>query len=596
MKKKPFEITIKNSFSNLFSVLFVTVIPVVFAMHKLGFNLKNIKYPLHFSGDELLYASSVLSFSRGTPLFNSNFGGEKGQDLNFAFLSVDSGPTFVAGVISRIADQGPFYGINVLFLSGFGLASLSGYFAVRVFGVKKLIAVPTGIIISIFPFHFLWNTAAPTISSYFILPILFALTIKKIYIGVSVKERKILYALIVLSGIWYSYYAIGFLFVIFSLVFLSSLRDLSSKSIKSSIDLIFLTLVAFFVISIPALIAKSRAVGVDYFGERDPWAAIVNSTTLLHYWTPYPSSIEDRISKALLGDSGSRSAVGLQSLMNGTGLFGEGWTGAMPWGLLFFVLLIGIELSRESRIERHVSFQAMKYFYVAALISLSLSLLGGLGNVFAIAISGILRGYARYSIFVLILFVIAIALYLESGALGKKWQRSVLAFFVLIPIGMTLNLAPIQAGLKSNQYIQTVKLEEKFNVAEGCSILQLPIMHFPYESPGYPTYSLLRFGLVSDKFNWSSGFVGGSPAHSELMQAKDAQKESLNRVIEVARKEKYCGLLIDEGAWTSVAGFKPWPEYESGLSSIENFILSGDATTNLKVFQTEDTKYYWLKL
>jgi hypothetical protein len=596
MKNQLSTISIKNQYLSFLTISFVVVMPIIFAIHKFGFNLKNIKYPLYFSGDELLYAASVLSFSRGTPLFNSNFGGNNGQDLNFAFLSVDSGPTLIAGLISRIAGQGPFYGMNMLFILGFGLASLSGYFAVRVFGVRNTIAVPAGITISILPFHFLWNTNAPTISSYFILPLLFALSIKKIYFEVHAKERKVLYALVVLNGIWYSYYAIGFLFLISTLVIISSLRDLSTRSMRASLDLILSTIVAFFVVSIPALISKSRAVGADYFGERDPWAAIVNSTTLIHYLTPYPSSLEDRISNLFFGNSGSRSAIGLQGLMNGSGLFAEGWKGAMPWGVFIFVLLIGIEISRTVQVERLKSFRIMKYFYFAALISLSLSLIGGLGNIFAIVVSGILRGYARYAIFVLILFVIAIALYLGAGALTKKWQNAAVTLFVLIPIGMCLNLAPVQAGAKSYQYNQTINLEKEFNVARGCSILQLPVMHFPYESPGYPTYSLLRFGLVSGKFNWSGGFVGGSSAHTALMPIKDAQKDSLMKVVDLARSEKYCGLLIDEGAWTSVAGFKPWPEYESGLSSIENFILSGDARTKLKVFQTEDTKYYWLKL
>jgi phosphoglycerol transferase len=570
-------------------------LPIIFAVDKFGFNSNNVKYPVFFSGDELIYASSVLSFSRGTPLFNSNMGGIRGQELNFAFLSVDSGPTFVAGLISSISGQSPFFGINILFILGFGLASLSGYFAARVFGVSNLNAAVTGIIISILPFHFL-TVEWLTLSSYFFLPLLFALSIKRIYFAVSAKEKVVLYTLLILNGIWYSYYALGFLFLIITLVTVSSLRDLSSKSIRGSLDVILLTMLSFLVVAIPALMAKKRAVGVDYFGERDPWAAIVNSTTLIHYITPYPSSWEDRISSLFLGKSGSQSVSGLQSLMNGTGLFAEGWKGAAPWGVLAFIFLIGIEISRGKPRNNSETFSIMKFFYAAALISLSLSLVGGLGNVFALTVSGILRGYARYSIFVLILFVISIALYLDSGALSKKWRSIGAALFLLIPIGMTLNLAPVQAGTKTNQYHQTVKLEKQFNVAKGCSILQLPIVHFPYESPGYPTYRLLRFGLISDKFNWSGGFVGGSPSHASLMKLKDVQKVSLSEVIKVAQSQRYCGLLIDEEAWTSVSGFKPWPEYESGLQPIEKFIVSNDTPVTIRVFQTEDTNYYWLKL
>lgn len=596
MKNRRAKVATKKPYSSYLSIFFVAILPILFVIRKFGFDFNNIKYPLHFTGDELLYASSVLSFSQGTPLYNSNFGGAKGQELSFAFLSVDSGPTFVAGLISRIAGQNPFYGLNILFILGFGLAGLSGYFAGRVLGVRNLIAVPTGIIVSILPFHFLWNTASITISSYFLLPLLFALSIKRIFFEIESKERFFLYLLIILNGIWYSYYALGFIFVIATLVILSSLRDSSSKYIRASLNIIFSTGISFFVVAIPALISKAQATGVDYFGERDPWAAIVNSTTLIHYLTPYPSSLEDRIASFFLGNSGSRSATGLQNLLNGTGLFGEGWTGAMPWGILIFLLIIGIEISRSTASQNHETFRKMKFFYASALISLSLSLVGGLGSIFAIAVSGILRGYARYSIFVLILSVIAIALYLETRTSTRKWDNASILFFMLIPVAMSVNQVPVQAGMKAKQYSQTIELEKTFNVDRGCSILQLPIMHFPYESPGYPTYNLLRFGLISDEFNWTSGFVGGSPAHRALAKAKEAQKVSLLKVIQIARSEKYCGLLIDEGAWTSVSGFKPWPEYDSGLQDIDKFILSSDSSIELKEIQTDDTKYYWIRL
>jgi hypothetical protein len=426
--------------------------------------------------------------------------------------------------------------------------------------------------------------------------LLFALSIKRIFFEVDSKERIYLYLLVILNGIWYSYYALGFLFLISTLVILSSFRESSFRYILASLKIIVLTGISFFVVAIPALISKAQATGVDYFGERDPWAAIVNSTTFIHYLTPYPSSLEDRIASFFLGNSGSRSAAGLQKLLNGTGLFSEGWKGAMPWGILVFVLLIGIEISRSTASQSHETFRRMKFFYAAALISLSMSLIGGLGSIFAIAVSGILRGYARYSIFVLVLFVIAIALYLETRTSTRKWHSAPILFFMLIPIGMTVNLVPVQAGMTAKQYSQTIELEKTLNIEKGCSILQLPIMHFPYESPGYPTYNLLRFGLVSDEFNWSSGFVGGSPAHTALVRAKEAQKESLSKVIKIARSEKYCGLLIDERVWTSVSGFKPWPEYDSGLQDFEKFILSDDSSIEFKEIQTDDTKYYWTKL
>jgi hypothetical protein len=565
-------------------------------IYKFGFTRENIKYPLHFYGDELLYATSVLSFAKGTPLFNNNLGGFKGQELDFAFLSVDSGPTLVAGIISNLAADNPFFGLNLLFILGYGLTALSGFAATRIFGVRNAIAIPAGIIIAILPFHLLWNTSSPTISSYFLLPIVLALSIKKIFFEISKKEKLFLYILVFLNGLWYSYYSLGYTFVLVTLVGIVSVVELSFNKIKSSMSLIVLNTTSFLIVALPALIAKSRATNVDYFGERDPWAAIVNSTTLLHYITPFPSSLEEKLANFIFGDTGSRSAVGLQSLMNATGLFGEGWKGATPWGLLVFISIIGIEILRSNAVAKNLFFRQSKIFYATGFIALSVSLVGGLGSIFAIAFSGILRGYARYSIFVLILFIISSALYIESQSGKRKLQHSLVASLIVICLGMTVNLAPIRAGVKANQYLQTMELQNSLEVKPGCTILQLPIMHFPYESPGYPTYSLLRFGLISDRYKWSSGFVGGSPAHADILDLKEAQKTTIKSVVQIAKSKNYCGLMIDESTWNSVANFKPWPEYDSGLDTLSEFLQTGAPSFVMKEIQTDEVKYFWIEL
>jgi hypothetical protein len=593
MKNSPSIRILSRALTFFFPVFLTFLTPIVFAVYKFGFTWQNIKFPLYFYGDEMLYATSVLSFSKGTALFNSNFGGFSGQELDFAFLSVDSGPTLIAGIISNLAGENPFFGMNVLFILGYGLTALSGYFATRIFGVKGTIAIPAGIIMAILPFHLLWNTNSPTISSYFLLPILFALSIKKVFFETSKKERIFLYVLVFLNGAWYSYYSIGYTFLLITLVIITSLVERSIDKVKASISLLIINTSSFLIVAVPALIAKSRAINVDYFGERDPWAAIVNATTLLHYTTPFPTSIEEKIANFFFGDTGSRSPIGLQKLMNATGLFGEGWVGAMPWGLILFIGVIGIEMSRPNSVTRSLTFRQMRVFFTAGFIALSLSLVGGLGSIFAITFSGILRGYARYSIFVLVLFVISIALYIESQSEMRRRQRSLLASFLIICIGMTVNQAPIHAGTKATQYLQSIELESSLEAKPGCTILQLPIMHFPYESPGYPTYSLMRFGLISDRYNWSSGFVGGSQAHVDYLELKEAQKTTMSAVIKIAKAKNYCGLLIDENVWDSVANFKPWPEYESGLGVLSEFIQAAGPSVIMKVIQTDDTKYFW---
>jgi hypothetical protein len=167
---------------------------------------------------------------------------------------------------------------------------------------------------------------------------------------------------------------------------------------------------------------------------------------------------------------------------------------------------------------------------------------------------------------------------------------------MLIPFGLSINLAPAKAGKMISTYKDTLRIEKVLDVKNKCTILQLPIMHFPYESPGYPTYRLLRFGLISDRYKWTAGFVGGSPSHAKMIRLKNAQKRSLPEVVILAKAEKFCGLLIDEVAWSSVSNYKPWPEYESGLSQISEFVDLSDKNLNIETLKIGNEIYYWIKI
>jgi hypothetical protein len=395
---------------------------------------------------------------------------------------------------------------------------------------------------------------------------------------------------------WYSYYSIGYTILFGTLVIFACFIERTFDKAKASFTLFILNTISFLIVAIPALVAKSKAVNVDYFGERDSWAAIVNSTTLLHYITPFPSSLEDKIAKFLFEETGSRSALGLQDLMNTSGLFTEGWIAATPWGLLVLIVFIGTELLRSGSLERNLKLPQIKVFYGAGFIALSMSLVGGLGSVIAIAFSGVLRGYARYAIFALILFVISIAIYIASQAQKKNAYRTLVTLLMVTCAGMTFNQTPLQAGATTSQYLQTLNVEKSLEARSGCTILQLPVIHFPYESPGFPTYRLMRFGLISDRYNWSSGFVGGSPAHADMLAFKEAQRTTLKIVIRLARANNYCGVLIDENAWNSVAEYKPWPEYKPQVGTLTNFMQPGLINQPVREFQTDDTNYFWIAI
>jgi phosphoglycerol transferase len=598
-----------RSLPNLLSVILVTVIPALVAFSKMGFNSNNLKFPLAFENDEILYATNVLSFLNGTPLRNLNFGAPLGQDLNFAFMSVDSGPILAAAILGKFGGS-VFFGLNTYYLLTFSLSGLSGYIAARLLNSNHIFSVVAGLIIALPPFHYLWWTSGITVTSYFLLPVLFALTILRMqnllskglfYLGLGISA---------LNGAWYSYYSLGFVFLFgtFSILALASGYD--KAKIFRILPFVLTNILTFVLVSIPALIAKSRSSGTDYFGERDPWGVIVSSTTLLHYILPYPGSIEDKLVSFFSNGNPNRSSVHFQSLLNQSGLFGEGWTGALPWGLLIVALVLNVSflkfkmLSEFGQKNYQGNSEIISIIRSLTVVGVLWTLVGGFGTVFSVAISPILRGYARYSIFVIILISIFCAVGLSGLRSQPKADNRIKAFtlllltfvFILTPLGMFLNRSPVTAGSAISKVEATLMIESKLQAPRKCSILQLPIMHYPYEAPGYPTYRLLRFGLISDKYKWSSGAIGGSPAFLELEPLKNLQSSSLSRMLPLASGMGFCGILIDKQAWDSVANFKPWPEYNSGVIQFDKFLDQKNLQGGMERIESSEGSYIWIKL
>ena len=600
---------IRGKLIEIFCVLFVIIVPTIVACFKIGFSSDNFKIPLTFENDELLYATNVLSFLKSTPLKNFNFGAPIGQDLNYAFVSVDSGPIFIAGILSHLGGN-PFFGLNLFYLFTFSLSGLSGYTAARLLRSNHFYSVVAGLIIALPPFHYLWWTSGITVTSYFILPILFALTILRIQGMLSKRMLFVGIAISAINGAWYSYYAIGYIFLFGSFSVIALIAGFSREKITRILPLLCANIVTLGFVSLPALVAKSQSVGTDYFGDRDAWGAIVSSTTLLHYILPYPGSIEDKIVLLFSNENPNKSSVHFQSLLNQSGLFGEGWTGALPWGLLLVAIILNFRflkfrmLSEIKEINSVDNSEVLTVIRSLTIIALLWTLVGGFGTVFSVAISPILRGYARYSIFVIILMSIFCAVGLSGSRLNLQGKSilnripvlAIVVVFALTPFGMLMNRSPISAGTATAKVEATIGVESKLEAPKGCSILQLPIMHYPYEPPGYPTYRLLRFGLISDHYKWSAGAVGGSPAYLALKPLKDLQSVNLSKVLPLAKNLNYCGILIDKTAWDAVATFKPWPEYDSGVIDLSTFLEGNSSKITLNKIESSEGDYIWIKI
>lgn len=613
--KSKFGFNLMGFLKEFSSLAMVISLPLLVALHKLGFTSDNVKYPLAFSGDELLYATNVLSFYDFPPLKNSNFGAPVGQDLSYAYLSVDSGPIIIAALFAKLTGN-VFFGLNLYYLLTFPLAGISGYLAARMLGIKRLISINSGLIIALVPFHFIWWTGGITITSYFILPCLFALTVLRLQNQLSRRQHILSMVTAFINGFFYSYYALGYLFIFGSLLSLLLISGAGFRKLNRILPMMACNLFGFLLVAIPALLARFQSTFVDYFSGRDLWAGIVNSTTPLHYILPYPGSVEDKFITAISQSSVTSVSAQLQSLLNSRGLFAEGWSGTIPLTLLvvfiFLVLLQWNNQNKEQLNSHSYTNQSIATLKSLTTLAFLWSVIGGFGFIFSALVTSILRGYARYSIFTIILLTLFVALsvsgmvkqlrdtsYPEAkGATEKGVYKTITVLILFFSTTFLLMANPpyIRAGNTVQIVESTKQVESLLEVPEGCSILQLPVMHYPYENPGYPTYPLLRFGLLSDRYKWSSGAVGGSPAFASLLPIKSRQSESVLSIIPIAKSLGFCGILIDVKVWETVSNFKPWPEYNSGVGSLNDYLAETDGKIRIQEIDSADGQFFWINL
>jgi hypothetical protein len=206
-----------------------------------------------------------------------------------------------------------------------------------------------------------------------------------------------------------------------------------------------------------------------------------------------------------------------------------------------------------------------------------------------------LRGYSRFSVYAVTSLALAAAIGLSKLEKTKFRDHGVIKFFSAITLflfvsdGLTIATYSQPSSIQSNvREIQKVALE----IPKDCKVLQFPVIHFPYESPGWPGYALMAPGLVTDRkdLKWSAGLVGGSPAWTFMMKYREFQNQPSSKLIDVARNDGFCGILIDKTVWETFYNFMPSPDYSRVPSApIDKFLSELGAYSEYK---TNLTTYY----
>lgn len=542
---------------------------------------------MNFFGDELQYANEVYSLQNYGSLFNDRFGWPGGQNLTYAFISGDLGP-IIASAILGLPSKNPFLGLNLFFLLSFSLVATSMYISARILGSNRIFSAFAGLCTSVTLIHFLYNPMGISGSSYFLIPIFIAIITMKLIRsqsrpGLLAHTRfQVLWLLFCfIYGAFYSYYTIGTFFVIGTALLFWSFLNKDLKRLRYVVSDFIAIGIGLVTASIPSLMAvQSLSGSVNYIAQRDPWASVPNSSLMVQHLSPvadtFTYNLIDFLHKPL------RENIDLiHNMLSSSGFFNEGkygnlnvWAVILGFLLLYFIRNHNSEVNQMRTRSNYASF-----LFCIVLSGLLWSEAGNFGTLFSMTVNSTLRAYARliiFSIVALFLFIAVAASSLKNfDALTWRKLRALTFSLVLLCTLDSLTLGwPNLAGSKVAEVENYKTVVDR--LPANCKVLQFPVIHFYWQDPGYPSYALLRPGLISSRndVHWSAGAIGGTASwveqESKFLPFQDGEKTDL---VSLAKERGYCAIYIDSEVWRIFSSFKPWPNYPtSPKTELESFL------------------------
>lgn len=557
---------------------------------------KLIRVPFFGDGDEILYMVTSRSFMTTGKLTNSIYSFPTYQDLNYAYFSVDSLAPLTAGYFGRFFGD-LVVGVNVYYLFGFALTGLMSYFACRILRIRKIVSLFCSAAMNFLPMHLTGGTMSLTLTSIALIPVVSAICLrqlgkfpviklKELFRGGNLEKLQQLsfIVLLLIFGASYSYHA-AMILLIFGSVYVIKL--LSSELVnRIALPLALMSVFfGFLLAAIPALIAFYSESGGKYLEARS-WSASLHTTGYPgQFFVPYVNTLADRILTGVF-DWYPEKIAALRILPT-RGYFGEGEI----YSLSLFVIIPAATAYFLSKKKFHIlssdiyEKRTLSTIYQTTFFTFLWSIIGGLGVMFSLFISPILRGYSRFMVLAPILLVFASGLYISerinsktslskksNGDLIKSSPRTLTLllltslFFssvdsLAISYGRDRSLRPITA-LTQRESMNILSTNLLANGAvSGCGILQMPIVHYPYEQPGYPLYRLLVPGLYEDRFRWSSGATQASKGWTSLSVYRKMQDETNLEIFKRALEGDFCAVLIDKTAWERSFSFVPYQDY-----------------------------------
>lgn len=418
--------------------------------------------------------------------------------------------------------------LNIFYLCSFPLTAVASLFVFRYYGLTRVFALVASLLFTFLPYHFLRGENHLFLSMYFVVPL---------YLWISLNifaSQAFSFKLAVLVSVFSA--CCGFYYAFFGAFFIlmsGILAAVDKRVFRPFMQAIMLVSIIFCTIIIniaPSLFAKTQD-SQSVMIHRSPVDAEIYGLKIMQMLLPVDGHTMAGFNKAKAHYNKKAPLVN-ENHMASLGVIAS---------LGFLTLLILLFIPR---------FAVNSYLFLLSrltVFAVLLGTIGGLGAVFAYAISPMIRSYNRISVFIAFFSLCAFFLVLQKY-LKPKWHM-LLAVFLLI-IGL-LDEIPLHDKLfafaetkkqftQDQLFIASIEAQ----VVPQSLIFQLPVMGFPESMPVYNMHDHdpLRGYLHSHQLKWSYGaFAGSTPAKWQT----EVSQLAVSQMLSALKAAGFAGIYID---------------------------------------------------
>ncbi|WP_235897814.1 DUF7024 domain-containing protein [Yersinia alsatica] len=505
--------------------------------------MPNLTTPYGYSGDGLFHAWMAQRVTEGWLFDNVRSGYPFGSNF-LDFPGSDSAAHLLIKAFALMSG-GWVGGVNLFFLFGFASCFVATYVTARAFALNRSFAVATSMLYTFAPFHFL-RLGHLFYTWYFVAPLFFYLALD-IYLtrgptcstGFKSALRKLVVSaagMLVLASFGV-YYALFGVIILATAGVMSAIKSRSSHGTKKAALLISATILGVMLNLAPNVIGTYKDGPNPEMAQRSIIESEVYGLKMMQLLMP---RIDHRISQ--FREVAQKYQQTPLVNENATSLLGIIGAAGFMMALLYLIFVPA----------RTGSDDRLRLLAVTTFVLFLFATVGGLGSLFAMVVSPLIRGWNRDSIFIacgaLLFFFISLQLLLQKKA---PWlaNQSVAIAAVLLLVGLYDQTAPackncnaaVKASFDSDRdFVHSI---EK-TLPAGGSVYQLPYIGFP-ETPRMhrlDSYQMMAGVLHSKNLHWSYGGTKGRPG--DLFYRALGQ-EPIAHQIEVIRKLGFDGIYID---------------------------------------------------